>query len=192
MKMNPKLLGMLITLCALPVCCEAQSYWKLDFQGTLTRTNENGKIVKTTITEDSLIKSCATTMGLTNTQGARLALAYHFRQDGVDTLEVVNATNINNFHCEIMQFAFQQSYTNLDGTQIKSFAYVYTWGSQLFPDSSGMSRGSAIIATSVTGEKTNINGTVQLWLGPFSDNHPIENATIVSGNFKSIKPLELP
>ena len=75
---------------------------------------------------------------------------------------------------------------------MKSFAYVYTYGSDLYPDISGMSRGSAVITTTNNTVKTNITGKIQFWLGPFSDNHPVENAIIGSATFKSTKPLELP
>jgi hypothetical protein len=191
MKINPKVLGTL--LCLLPLCSPAQSYWKLDFQGTSSRTNDAGKIVKGTITQDTLIKGCSQAVGGTN---HNLALALHFRPDGLDTLEVVNPTNAEAFHCEILHFAFQQSYTNLDGTQVKTFAYVYTIGSDVFPDSGEESRGSAVISMSVTnsphtGLKTNITGKIQFWLGSSDTNQP-QDTIIASGTFNAIKALMLP
>jgi hypothetical protein len=198
MKMNSKVLRTVIGLCLLPLCGEAQSYWKVNFQGTTSRTNLAGKLVNSTITDQTLIKGCALTVTGTNTHLSSLALTFHFREDGIDTLEVVNTTNAEAFRCEVIQFSFPQSYTNLDGTQVKTFAYVYTSGSTLYPDGSGLPRGSAEITTSVTGmnsrngPRTNITGKIQFWLGKLEDNQPADNAIIASATFNSTKPLDLP
>src|SRR5436190_4431360 len=124
-------LGVVAGMIILPLRSDAQSYWVLKYNGVATGTNGAGKLVTTPMTDRTLINNCAEHSGVTNTSG--LALVLHVTGSSVaDTLEVVNTSDPNLFHCEVSQLAFPVSYTNSSGTVIKTFAYVYNNDSDIF------------------------------------------------------------
>src|SRR5215831_12819192 len=107
MKIAFVVFGVLIGLIVLPPRSAAQSYWVLKYNGTATSTNSTGKIVTVPMTDKTLVQNCAQQSGLTDTSG--LALVLHINGSSVgDTLEVVNTSDPNLFHCEVSQFAFPE------------------------------------------------------------------------------------
>jgi hypothetical protein len=195
MKIGFVFFGVLIGLIVLPSRSAAQSYWVLKYNGTATSTNGTGKIVTVPMTDRTLVQTCAQHAGLTDTSG--LALVLHINGSSVgDTLEVVNTSDPNLFHCEVSQLAFPVSYTNSDGTLIKTFAYVYNNDSDIFSDPSSHSRGSAVVTRTIGGGqggmRTTITGKLQFWLGQWIDNAPAPKATICSGTFTSTGSLSAP
>ena len=103
----------------------------------------------------------------------------------------------NAFRSQVLKLAFRESFTNADGTLIKTFAYVYNDESAIFNDPSGHSRGSVVI-TQTTGterkgkSKAPLSGTIQFWLGEWIDNRPASNVVVCSGTFTSTQPLNVP
>jgi hypothetical protein len=184
--------GVVISLIVWPPRSVGQAYWVLKYTGTATGTNGAGKIVTSPMTDKTLVQNCAQHAGLKDTSG--LALVLHVNGSSVgDTLEVVNTSDPNLFHCQVSQLAFPESYTNSSGTVIKTFSYVYNNDSDIFSDPSSHSRGSAVITRTIGsgqgGTRTTLTGKLQFWLGDWIDNAPAPKATLCSGTFTSTGTL---
>lgn len=176
-------LGLLLA----PVGVQAQDYWKLTYQGTLT-SGQSNKLSTVKVTEKTFVQNCASNSGISTDN---LALVLHFNGSDVgDTLEVVNVNDPNLFRCEVFKLAFPESYTNSAGA-LKRFAYIYD-------STSDHSRGSVVINRRSTGAKKGgakgaaIDGRMQYWLGVWNDNSPDPNARVGSGTFKATGPLNVP
>lgn len=177
----------------------AQAYWPISYSGTSTHTNGEGRLVTERMTEQTLIQLCAQKSGIADTSG--LTLALHFQPGAIgDTIEVVNASDPNLFHCEVLKLAFRESFTNAAGTVVQTFAYVYNNESMIFNDPSAHSRGSAVLtqqSDSAVGSrrrhsKAPLSGTLQFWLGEWIDDRPADNVAVCSGTFTSSGPLAPP
>jgi hypothetical protein len=194
MKLPFVLPGIFMGLVLLPLGSQAQSYWVLKYNGVATSTNGAGKMQTRPMTDRTLVQDCARHAGRTDTSGLALVLHVNGSSAG-DTLEVVNTTDPNLFRCEVLELAFPQSYTNSAGTLIKTFAYIYNSGSDIFGNPSSHSRGSAVVTRNLTGNSTThtaITGKLQFWLGEWIENAPAPQATICSGTFTSTGALSVP
>ncbi|HLP77261.1 MAG TPA: hypothetical protein VK327_10115, partial [Candidatus Paceibacterota bacterium] len=173
----------LVAVLLLPACADAQSYWKLKYQGTETVGGGSNRLLTVRINEQKFIQNCATNSGISTDD---LALVLHFDANDVgDALEVINVNDPNIFRCEVFKFAFPESYTNNIGTVMKRFAYIYD-------DTSGHSRGSVVISRRGKTNAPAIDGKLQYWLGVWSDSGGDPNAIVGSGTFKATGALNFP
>ena len=169
----------LLSACALiHISAQAQRMFPFIFTGTCMQVNGSGNIVKTTISQRTLLNDAARSAGV---DPAGLMLVYHIHgTDFGDTLDLVNASTgavlVNVFGFYFGEDFGRQAITNSTGTIVKRLDYLYT---QQNSHSLGAALVSKTLQPKISGMQTQISGTMS-WVVESTEASP---SKICNGTF---------
>jgi hypothetical protein len=129
MRINQNLFAVSAALMLSPCGLFAQNQLQLTISGTSSTTDSDGKIVSTSINNQSLLKSFAATKGVNDL--TNLALAYHIHGNELgDTIDVINrksgATVYTMFGLYFGEDFGRTALLSRSGRQLRRLEYVYT------------------------------------------------------------------
>ena len=185
---------LLLTMLSLLGVCSvttvsAQSQLQITLSGTCYTTDGQGRIVPTTINNQTLLQAAAQAGGLTDTSG--LALSYHLNGNSLgDTIEVINRTTgvtlTTLFGLYFGESFGRESLLSASHRQMKRIEYVYT-------SQNSHSLGSAFLTdyfffdTSGNTNAIYVLGQMQ-WLTLTDSTHT--NAQVCTASFTTLSPFK--
>src|SRR5262245_33240871 len=160
------------------ISATAQGMFTFIFSGTCCQINASGNIVKTTISQRTLLNDAAQAAGV---DPSGLMLVYHIHgTDFGDTLDLINASTgavlVNVFGFYFGEDFGRQAITNSAGTIVKRLDYLYT---QQNDHSLGAALVTKTIQPKISGTQTQISGTMN-WVVESTASSPTK---ICNGTF---------